>query len=77
MPPDNLHMWKHFAVYKLNDDSIHHAFVEAALVKIRSKWSEDIFAGQIWAVLKDGILESGRHTLGTDNRCGLEATLKP
>ena len=52
---------KRFAVHKLNDDGIRHAFVEGALVKIRSKWSENMPAGQMWAVLKDGILESGRN----------------
>ena len=69
-----------FAVNKLNDNSIHHAFVEAALVKIRSKWSKDMPAGQMWAVLKDGILESGRNILGTDGHpswIGLKTTLKP
>ena len=59
---------KRFAVYKLNDDGSRHAFVEGVLLKIRSNWSEDMPAGKMWTVLKDGILESGRNILGTDGR---------
>ena len=59
---------KRFAVHKLSDDSTRHAFVEGTLVKIKSQWSENMPAGKMWAVLKDGILESGRTILGTDGR---------
>ena len=52
----------------LSDDSTRHAFVEGALVKIKSKWNENMPAGKTWAVLKDGILESGRTILGIDGR---------
>ena len=42
--------------------------MEGVLLKIRSNWSEDMPAGKMWTVLKDGILESGRNILGTDGR---------
>ena len=53
MPQGNL--YKSDLLFK----STHHAFVEGTLVKIRSKWNEIMPAGKMWAVLKDGILESG------------------
>ena len=37
-------------------------------MKVRSGWREDMPAGQMWAVLKDGFLVSGKNALGTDSR---------
>ena len=68
-PVSRQHIRRRFAVYKLCDGSVCSAYVDTALMKIRSEWGENMSADQKWAVLKDGLLEAGMKVLGTDSRC--------
>ena len=36
-----------FGAYKLHDDNIHYTFVDAAMMKVRSQWKEDMPADQM------------------------------
>ena len=46
-------------------------------MKVRSGWRKDMPDSQIWAVLNNGLLVSGKNVLGTDSQRGLGTMLGP